>query len=482
MEYPDITYELVSLSFSTYVLLKVNPVYLSMPECSMNDELIEQLTFASPIIEDTTNLRSPCGHTRISVLFFYTDLANTYVPLTPKQVAQKVIKEINMTCQASDLTVNNISFEYITIFPLPNFTEKSNIELTLANFKNNSIVKQKRDQYNADVVFLLTNFKFSTAVGLAGGISASKSDAFVLSNIDVADTDMTGTHELGHIVGARHQRCSTSCGNVNSCDDKSKNHGFRIGNSSGFRTVMYTNNNVCGLRRVSEWSSPAGVFMALSPTGDKDNNNRQALISNASKIACHYRTPPTVTADHLNVTISGPESTSCGQGFWIANVISTLSTPPYSYVWSVSTNGFSNWITVGSNNQISEYLLYQALSNVGCGASFFLKCTVTDSSIPQMTGYAAKQIILNCCVDNPNVDSRLKLSKDLIFWPNPATHTTFTSLSGTLEILNSSGQLIQKVKYIANSPIDLSTLNSGIYIFRLTTNESEIKIQKLIKI
>ena len=90
----------------------------------------------------------------------------------------------------------------------------------------------------------------------------------------------------------------------------------------------------------------------------------------------------------------------------------------------------------------------------------------------------------NCLITHVDIDE-FSLKEDIIIYPNPAydkiTIKNNNESIYEIQILNIQGQLMKKTnKLISSSCIDISGLDKGTYILKLT-NEEEIIYKKLIK-
>jgi len=70
--------------------------------------------------------------------------------------------------------------------------------------------------------------------------------------------------------------------------------------------------------------------------------------------------------------------------------------------------------------------------------------------------------------------------------PNPGRNTVYLpqineSLNQDIEIINLSGQVLYREQNVSAQHIDVSNLNAGVYIFRLSENK-KISVSKWVKI
>lgn len=307
--------------------------------------------------EDTTNTevgdRGGCETNLIRVLFLYTPAVATSVP-SPYLVSLGVIGEINAACGASGIGATDVHFGWAGTVLLPGFIEHTKISDDLDAVCNNSTAQGFRDSYYADIVVLLTASGHTDAIGIAP-LKASNGRAYAVAELAAANVGFTATHEIGHILGARHQRC-TAC-NVTGCDDKKQGHGFLVGTT--MRTILAQNTCPTNPTRIGRWSSSTTPFMGLA-TGDSDNNNGAQILSRADKVCCFRSNPPFGGGGSSGsggspflVSINGAREICNTQGYYPYQAVVT-ATPavvyPLSYVWEISPIGVGNWTVVSTSN------------------------------------------------------------------------------------------------------------------------------------
>jgi len=218
------------------------------------------------------------------------------------------------------------------------FTRESIPIFALANGLADNVEAQRlRNQWNADVVVILTNFlTVVRANGSVAEVGPSKERAYAAVQVnDAAGNDFVFVHEMGHIFGARHETPAD-----NTPGDA---HGSRWRNrrfpraDQRRRSVMHQpySEDVFGRKpyiRVLHFSNPS-VKNVTKSTGAVGARNNARVINVNGNIVCGFRSDPPV------VSISGsPGLASNGQKINLSASV-TSGTAPFTYNWRVNSGG-----------------------------------------------------------------------------------------------------------------------------------------------
>jgi len=132
-----------------------------------------------------------------------------------------------------------------------------------------------RDKYRADVAVLIVDDPMGC--GLATRVFADADEAFAVVHQECAAMTYSMAHEIGHIVGARHDPSI----------DKTMvpfpyGHGFV--NGTKWRDIMSYKESCGGCPRLPVWSSPKVMIMG-EPAGTPELDNARVISEQAARVA-----------------------------------------------------------------------------------------------------------------------------------------------------------------------------------------------------
>lgn len=467
-------YSIRQISQSKLLCVK-HPVSLLQNECSDNGE--------DEVADEITEERNSCPSNNIRVLVLFSPEAALQV--VPQLMAANFIAELNATCSASGMSQSEISFSLANALILPGFIETTDMGHDLRTFYDMPLSHQLRDNNQADLVILLTDDTQEGVNGQARRVAASEANGFCISKLNAALNNFTGSHEIGHLIGARHQRCSTcSTGLFSGCDPLTKHHGFPIGDE--LRTIMFQNG--CAPRvRVGRWSNPDAPF-GNNQTGDSDNNNSRVLKKRADDVSC-FRSEPPFSTSITNVDIQGPAQIckSSVFAFFTASFNPFQVVMPLTYKWEISLNGVSNWTQIGSNATLPlTSNLVPTLPGGIQAPSFFLRVTITDFGGKK--GSDQMEVTMLDCLEGGDDRENVQVATNLVeIFPNPVSRIFTLKSSEPLQhvsIFNADGRCIYQNNTIVNTNtmvIDSENFHEGVYYLRLQ-NDKSFQTIKFIKL
>jgi hypothetical protein len=119
-----------------------------------------------------------------------------------------------------------------------------------------------RDRHRADVAILIVDD--AKGCGLATRVLADADEAFAVVHHECVATSYTLAHEIGHLIGARHE--------------------LSYVNGTKWREIMGYKDACGGCRRVAVWSSPT-VLVNGEPAGTEQLNNARVIAEQAARVA-----------------------------------------------------------------------------------------------------------------------------------------------------------------------------------------------------
>ena len=123
-------------------------------------------------------------------------------------------------------------------------------------------IRELRDRYRADVGILIVDD--ANGCGQATRVGADEDDAFAVVHHACASANYSLVHEIGHLIGASHQR------------------GYVHG--SEWRDIMSYKATCGGCPRLPVWSNP-DVLIRGVPAGSARHNNARAIAENVVRVA-----------------------------------------------------------------------------------------------------------------------------------------------------------------------------------------------------
>src|SRR5258708_7106291 len=238
----------------------------------------------------------------ISVIVGYTQSAKDSVADIDATI-QLAVSEANQAYANSGI---NIQLNLVGTF-LFSYTETGKtFDTILADFASNSDVNTQRNRAGADLAALIINQ--SDYCGLADAILANLCNAFAVVHYSCATGYYSFAHELGHLMGARHDENHDA-----TTTPFAYGHGYEHNSTTQpFRTVMaYACSTGNCEPRVQYFSNPNVNYMGVATGTAATNDNARVLNGTAGTIAA-FSNP----LEDLAMTPGGDFTT---RGFYVKN-------------------------------------------------------------------------------------------------------------------------------------------------------------------
>jgi hypothetical protein len=136
-------------------------------------------------------------------------------------------------------------------------------------------VHKLRDEFRADVVILVVDD--ANGCGLATRVHPDADEAFAVVHHECAATTLSVAHEIGHIIGARHELDI----------DKTMTpfpYGHGYVNGTKWRDIMSYKESCGGCPRIPVWSSPI-VRINGEPAGTPELDNARVISEQSARVA-----------------------------------------------------------------------------------------------------------------------------------------------------------------------------------------------------
>jgi hypothetical protein len=138
-----------------------------------------------------------------------------------------------------------------------------------------SKVRALRNEKRADIVALIVDDP--SGCGLSTRVAADADEAYVVVHHSCAALTYSLAHEIGHIIGARHDRALDQ--NVAPFP-----YGHGYVNGSKWRDIMSYQASCHGCPRLPIWSNPTIMFKG-EPTGTVDADNARVILEEANRVS-----------------------------------------------------------------------------------------------------------------------------------------------------------------------------------------------------
>ena len=231
-----------------------------------------------PAPQDTAKAGQPPKDVVIDVIVAYTKRAASNYGDVRQELVELAIEESNESFRNSGL--GHVKLRAVHAYQT-NYDEKGGGHFDhvwrFADKGDGYLdeVHKLRDKYRADVGILLVDDP--SGCGLSTRVYADPNEAFAVVHHACAVMTYSLGHEVGHLIGARHDRSMDT-----STEPFPYGHGYVHGTK--WRDIMSYKQSCGGCPRLPVWSSP-NVQVKGEPAGTADTDNARVISEQAGRVA-----------------------------------------------------------------------------------------------------------------------------------------------------------------------------------------------------
>jgi hypothetical protein len=213
----------------------------------------------------------------IDVMMLYTKRAANHYMMHPEDVLELAMARVNETFRNSG--IGNVSVRLVHAQAV-DYDEQGSEEFTdlyrmvdgEGPFKD---VRRLRDEKHADIVGLVVDDP--RGCGLSTRVAPDADEAYFVVHYSCAAITISIAHEIGHILGARHDRVSDPT-------DTPFAYGHGYVNASKWRDIMSYAESCDGCLRIPFWSNPRVLYKG-DPTGTLTEDNARVILEQAERVS-----------------------------------------------------------------------------------------------------------------------------------------------------------------------------------------------------
>jgi peptidyl-Asp metalloendopeptidase len=212
----------------------------------------------------------------IDVMILYTKKVAVHYVRDPADLLAMAIEQANETFRNSGL--GNISLRLVHTQAIDyeesdgeHFEHLYRMVDSVGAFKD---IRKLRNEKKADIVGLIVDDP--SGCGLSTRVGADSEDAYFVAHHSCAAITISIAHEIGHILGARHDRAI----DTNNAPFV-YGHGYVNGK---WRDIMSYQQSCDGCVRIPFWSNPRILYKG-EPTGTDAEDNARVILEQAERVS-----------------------------------------------------------------------------------------------------------------------------------------------------------------------------------------------------
>ncbi|WOC39283.1 M12 family metallo-peptidase [Polaribacter sp. HL-MS24] len=489
----DRVFRIEHLESGKQILVELNQKILNSPHACGNREGGK---ISRTLSHSAKTVNQSCNSKIVRVLVLFTDEADNVS--NPNQLAPTLINELTTALSKSKIYSSNLRFQLVGVERI-GYTETGNPEIDLDNLVSNNDLNNRRQNARADLVVVLTDGDYFVTGGQILGIATldeySQPNVGHVAIVEADAGNVTFAHEVGHLMGCRHDNDSRI--NVPNLSNTAKGHNWYYRNwflgRKRYQKSVVASGTTRG-SRVLHFSNPSvkAHSKARDNTGTSSRNNFVQLKNAASVVGCYD------DFDDMIVRINGPSIVEVGETITLNASVSNCSSRTYR--WEVSHDGFS-YSFLGTGSSVSYRVLPLDNNN-----SVTFRLTVTCSDGQVRTAFRSVYIENTDCgnqfkpcfpelrlVELAETDVNKQDSTELSFilYPNPVSEVAKLAFNQPIDdkitveaysMFAGKSHRLYQGRFNASNEIllNVSRLNQGLYQLFVTIDGKELDSKRMI--
>jgi hypothetical protein len=212
----------------------------------------------------------------IDLMIVYTRAAASHYLREPADLLAMAVEQANETFRNSGL--GNISLRLVHTQAIDydesaggHFEHLYRMVDGVGSFKH---IRKLRNDKKADIVGLIVDD--ASGCGLSTRVAANSEEAYFVVHHSCATITISIAHEIGHLLGARHDRA---------IDGNNMPFAYGHGHVNGkWRDIMSYQQSCDGCLRIPYWSSPRVMYKG-EPTGTDADDNARVILEQAERVS-----------------------------------------------------------------------------------------------------------------------------------------------------------------------------------------------------
>ena len=213
----------------------------------------------------------------IDLMILYTKKAESHYMRGPADIIELAVEQANQSFRNSG--IGNVSLRLVHMQAI-DYDEGDALQFDhlyrmvdgVGAFKD---VRRLRDHKRADIVGLV--LQDPSGCGLSTRVGADAEEAYFVVHHACATLTISMAHEIGHILGARHDRTIDQ-------SDSPFPYGHGYVNGSKWRCIMSYHKGCDGCPRIPFWSNPRINYQG-EPTGTPAEDTARLVLEQAERVA-----------------------------------------------------------------------------------------------------------------------------------------------------------------------------------------------------